>query len=86
MVFFSISSIRYWDTFDNLVSVYLMAAAGSPSIDPKFPWPSTKGRLIEKSCTIRTNASYTDWSPWGWYLPITSPTILADFLNCFDQS
>ncbi len=24
-------------------SVYRYAAAGSPSIDPKFPWPSTSG-------------------------------------------
>ena len=27
----------------SLTSVYLMAAGGSPSRDPKFPWPSTKG-------------------------------------------
>ena len=23
-------------------------------------------------------ASYTDASPWGWYLPITLPTVVAD--------
>ena len=34
----------------------------------------------EKSCAMRTMVSYTDWSPCGWYLPITSPTIRADFL------
>ena len=27
----------------SLASVYRMAAAGSSSIDPKFPWPSTSG-------------------------------------------
>ena len=30
---------------------------------------------------MRTIASYTDWSPWGWYLPNTSPTTRADFLG-----
>ena len=35
--------------FDNLVWVYRIAAGGSPSIDPKFPCPSIKGKLIEKS-------------------------------------
>ena len=29
----------------------------SPSIDPKFPWPSIKGKLIEKSWVILTMAS-----------------------------
>ena len=29
---------------------------------------------------IRTMVSYTALSPCGWYLPITSPTIRADFL------
>ena len=29
---------------------------------------------------MRTMVSYTDWSPCGWYLPMTSPTIRADFL------
>ena len=82
----SISSIKNWDTLESLVSVYLIAAAGSPSTEPKLPWPSMRGKLIENSWTILTKASYTDWSPCGWYLPITSPTTLADFLNCFDQS
>ncbi|CFN70859.1 Uncharacterised protein [Bordetella pertussis] len=35
---------------------------------------------MEKSCAMRTMVSYTDWSPCGWYLPMTSPTIRADFL------
>ena len=30
---------------------------GSPSIDPKLPWPSTIGYRIEKSWAIRTSAS-----------------------------
>ncbi len=38
-------------------SVYRMAAGLSPSIDPKFPWPSSSGSDIEKSCAIRTSAS-----------------------------
>ena len=29
---------------------------------------------------MRTMASYTAASPWGWYLPSTSPTIRALFL------
>ena len=29
---------------------------------------------------MRTMVSYTELSPCGWYLPSTSPTILADFL------
>ena len=35
--------------FPNLVSVYLIAAGGSPSMDPKFPCPDIKGKLIENS-------------------------------------
>ena len=53
----------------------------SPSIEPKFPWPSISGTLILKSWANRTIASYIAESPCGWYLPITSPTILADFLD-----
>ena len=34
----------------------------------------------DHSWAILTMASYTDVSPCGWYLPSTSPTILADFL------
>jgi hypothetical protein len=30
---------------------------------------------------MRTAASYTAVSPCGWYLPITSPTMRALFLN-----
>ncbi len=29
---------------------------------------------------MRTAASYTALSPWGWYLPMTSPTTRALFL------
>ena len=41
----------------SFASVYLIAAGESPSIDPKFPWPSTIIYLIEKSCAIRAIAS-----------------------------
>jgi DNA gyrase subunit A len=34
-----------------------IAAAGSPSIEPKLPWPSISVRRIEKSCAMRTSAS-----------------------------
>ena len=40
-----------------LASVYLIAAALSPSTEPKLPWPSTSIYLIEKSWAILTNAS-----------------------------
>ena len=30
-------------------SVYLMAAAPSPSTEPKFPCPSTRGYLVDQS-------------------------------------
>ena len=45
------------DSFVIRDSVYLMAAALSPSIDPKFPCPSTSSYLIEKSWAILTSAS-----------------------------
>ena len=35
--------------FDSLASVYLIAAAPSPSTDPKFPCPSTRGYLMDQS-------------------------------------
>ena len=54
-----------------------MAAAPSPSTDPKFPCPSINGYLIVKSCASLTIASYTELSPCGWYLPNTDPTVLA---------
>ena len=38
-------------------SVYLIAAAGSLSMLPKLPWPSTSMYLIEKSCASLTMAS-----------------------------
>lgn len=34
----------------NLHSVYRMAAGGSASIEPKFPWPWMSGHLNEKFC------------------------------------
>ena len=40
-----------------LASVYLIAAAESPSTEPKLPCPSTSIYLKEKSCAILTNAS-----------------------------
>ena len=36
-------------SLESLASVYLYAAAGSPSTEPKLPCPSTNGKLIEKS-------------------------------------
>ena len=45
------------ESFVILDSVYLMAAARSPSTEPKFPCPSTNSCLIEKSWAILTRAS-----------------------------
>ena len=33
------------------------AAGGSPSTEPKFPWPSISGTRMENSCAMRTRAS-----------------------------
>mmetsp|Transcript_28832 Transcript_28832/g.68676 ORF Transcript_28832/g.68676 Transcript_28832/m.68676 type:complete len:200 (+) Transcript_28832:975-1574(+) len=63
----------------SLHSVYLIAAAGSASIEPKFPCPSIRGSFVEKDCASLTSASYTALSPCGWYFPSTSPTTLAHF-------
>mmetsp|Transcript_6804 Transcript_6804/g.19804 ORF Transcript_6804/g.19804 Transcript_6804/m.19804 type:complete len:427 (-) Transcript_6804:578-1858(-) len=41
----------------SLHSVYLMAAGGSPSTDPKLPCPLTSGPDMTKSWAIRTRAS-----------------------------
>ena len=38
-------------------SVYLMAAAGSPSTEPKLPWPFMSVMRMLKSCAILTIAS-----------------------------
>ena len=38
------------------LSVYRMAAAPSPSTEPKLPCPSTSGYLVDHSCAILTNA------------------------------
>ena len=43
--------------FDSLASVYRIAAAPSPSIEPKFPCPSTSGSESEYSSVICTSAS-----------------------------
>jgi len=43
--------------FPKRASVYRIAAASSPSILPKLPWPSTRGYRREKSCAILTIAS-----------------------------
>jgi len=62
------------------VSVYRIAAGGSPSIEPKLPCPSTKRvaqrellhhadeRLVHRRVAVRV------------VLPSTSPTTRADFL------
>ena len=46
-----------WVSFSSLASVYRMAAAPSPSMEPKFPWPSTRVLPFLKSCAITTSAS-----------------------------
>ena len=56
-VFFSRSLSISPATFVILDSVYLMAAALSPSIDPKLPCPSTSSYLMLKCCAILTRAS-----------------------------
>ena len=38
-------------------SVYRIAAAGSPSIEPKLPLPSTSVARIANGCAMRTSAS-----------------------------
>ena len=38
-------------------SVYRIAAAGSASMEPKFPCPSTNGMFVENVCAKRTRAS-----------------------------
>ena len=45
------------DIFESLASVYRMAAAPSPSTEPKFPCPSTSGYLVFQSCASLTSAS-----------------------------
>ena len=41
----------------SLISVYRMAAGGSPSMDPKLPWPSISGTSMVNGCASRTAAS-----------------------------
>ena len=50
-------ALKYAEILDILASVYLIAAAPSPSTEPKFPCPSISIYLIEKSCAILTIAS-----------------------------
>ncbi len=65
---------------DILASVYRIAAAPEPSTAPKLPCPSTSGIGSFQFCAIFTSPSYIELSPWGWNLPMVSPTILALFL------
>ncbi len=46
-----------------LASVYLIAAALSPSTEPKLPCPSTSNIMVLKGCANLTIAPYTDESP-----------------------
>ena len=64
-VFFSRSIIVSLPSLVMRASVYLIAAARSPSTEPKFPCPSTSSYLMAKSCAILTRASYTEESPCG---------------------
>ena len=54
MVSLSISLNKLSDDLASLDSVYLIAAGGSPSTEPKLPCPSTSISLIEKSWAILT--------------------------------
>ena len=51
------------EILERRASVYLIAAALSPSTDPKFPCPSTRGARKDQSCAILTNAPYMELSP-----------------------
>ena len=44
-------------------NLVVIAAALSPSTEPKFPCPSTSGYRIFHSCASLTIASYTELSP-----------------------
>ena len=57
IVSWSISAVISSANFVNLASVYLMAAAQSQSILPKFHCPSTKGYLIDHGWASLTIAS-----------------------------
>ncbi len=52
-----ISWIVSWAIGVRRHSVYRMAAAGSPSSEPKLPLPSTSVARIMKGWAIRTSAS-----------------------------
>ena len=51
---------------------------GSPPTELKFPWPSMSTSCIENHA-MRTGV-VDGQPPCGWYLPMTSPTMRADFL------
>ena len=55
-VFLLISAVKSMEILLSLASVYRMAAAPSPSTEPKLPCPSTSGYLVDHSCAILTNA------------------------------
>ena len=46
-----------WVNFFSLASVYRIAAAPSPSIEPKLPCPSTSAMPFLKSCESTTSVS-----------------------------
>ena len=68
---------------------------GISDLDGRFDLTLPKGSVILVSCigyedqtltivaensNLHIAHTYTDESPWGWYLPSTSPTVRADFL------
>jgi hypothetical protein len=53
-VFLLISASISIDILDSLASVHRIAAGESPSTEPKFPWPSTIGYLIDHSWAMLT--------------------------------
>mgnify|MGYP005677959893 CR=1 FL=1 len=62
----SAGSLYIWDGSDSSSLLAIKdAAGGSPSMDPKLPWPSTSMSLIENSWAILTMESYIAASPCG---------------------
>ena len=55
-VFLLMSAVISMEILLRRASVYRMAAAPSPSTDPKFPCPSTRGYLVDHSCARFTSA------------------------------
>ena len=56
-VSFSMSESMVSEIGLNFASVYLIAAAESPSVEPKLPWPSTSMYLIDHDWANLTIAS-----------------------------